>query len=494
MPLTIGSADEFRALRDGLRAADFTEEAICRRTGFSSIFDFEPLKERQTAGEISDALDALIRLLMDEEVLDESQAAHLPPGMLANLESLGVVERLPGPAPRIASTVVLYPVHGLYAASDRTFQPKGFGRELPKDVVYAAITKNTARFLSVLPPEPCGDFLDLCAGTGIGAMLAVARGARHAWAADLGLRSVHFADFNGRLNGLDQMSSVQGDLYGAVEGLMFDRIVAHPPYIPNPDRSVLFNDGGEDGEQILARVVQGLPRHLRAGGRFYCVTRATDREGEPFEQRIRRWLGEQSAEFDVMLVATELSRKPEKLIEAVVKAKGRLGDLQDSTKLFEKLKVTAIFYGTVVVERKTAARPAVTGRTQKAATAGGNAVEWFRKWKTAAAGDESILGARLRMAPHVVLQVTHKPQDGALTPVAFELRCAYPLSAEASVEPWIAMVLGACDGSSTAREVLASLKEQQVIDEEFSEAGFTDMLRVLVSNGFLEHPEFPLPS
>jgi SAM-dependent methyltransferase len=497
VPLTIGSPEQFRDLRTALRQADFTDESICRRVGIKSIFDFRTVREgREIGTEIRDTLDVLIRLLMDEESIEENAIALPQPDILACLKNLGVVTGMPAQPSRLYSTVVLYPVSGLYTASDRTFLPDGEFHPLPADAVYAAITANTGRFLSVLPDEPCEAFLDLCAGTGIAAMVAGARYARHAWAADLGLRSVHFADFNRRLNGLGNVTSVQGDLYEATGDLTFDRIAAHPPYVPGKDRALLFRDGGEDGEQILARIVQGLPRHLRRGGRFYCVTIATDREGELFEQRIRRWLGESESEFDVILVATEFRRRPEKLKEAVIKAKGRLGDFAPAAALYEKLKVTGVFYGTVVLERKTSARPAATARAVKASNAASEAVEWFRKWETAAVepGFLSILlDSRPRLTRSLSLLVTHTAQDGELLPSKFELRASYPLIAEAAIDGWMAVLVGACDGKRTGRELFSSLRDQQVIAPTMTEDEFAGVLRLLVSNAFLELEQFLLP-
>ncbi len=496
-PLVIGTMEEFQELRTALRQLDFTEQSICQRVGIKSIFEFKTLREgRETAIEINDALDVLIRLLMDEEVLDGGQTAWLPSGVLASMEGLGVITRISGAAPGVYSTVVLYPVAELYAASDRTFLPKGEISSLPADAVYAAITANTGRFLSILPDDPCDAFLDLCAGTGIAAMVAGARYAKQAWAADLGLRSVHFAEFNRRLNGLENVASVQGDLYEAIGGLTFDRIVAHPPYVPGKQSELLFRDGGEDGEQILARIVQDLPRHLRAGGRFYCLTVATDREGEPVEQRIRRWLGPSQSEFDVMLVASEFRPRPDKFIEAVSKAKGRLGDLGPTTALFEKLKVTGVFYGTVILERKTGSRPAVTARATKALNAGGQAVEWFRKWETAAAEPgflSSLLDSTPRVARNLLLQVTHTPQNGELVPSRFELRSTYPLTAEAGVEPWVAVLVGGCDGKRSGRDLYSAFKDQDVIAATMTEDEFAGILKLLISSGFLEVENFRLP-
>ena len=59
----------------------------------------------------------------------------------------------------------------------------------------------------------------------------------------------------------------------------------------------------------MRRIIEGLPRFLSPGGRFYCQTLASDREEDLLEERIRKWLGEREAEFDLALI-TETAREP----------------------------------------------------------------------------------------------------------------------------------------------------------------------------------------
>jgi SAM-dependent methyltransferase len=492
----IGPGDQFSALRSALQQSGYTESAICQRCGFESIFQFRTIREdRQTGIEMNDALDALIRLLMDEEVLSEKDLRGLlPPGLLENMEQLGVVERVAG---GWCTTAVLYPVAGLYVASDRTFLAGGTEpRDLPADAVYAAITGNTGRFLTFLPQDPCEDFLDLCAGTGVGALVAGAGFAKRAWAADLGHRCAHFAEFNRLLNGLENVASVQGDLYEATGDRTFDRIVAHPPYVPSQEKELLFRDGGEDGEQILARIIQGLPKHLRPGGSFYCITAATDREGELLQQRIRRWLGEWEQEFDVILVEIEYQRSPDAILEAVVKGKGRYGELGPTSQLFRKLKVTGAFYGVVWLRRRRDGAPVATARALKGRRAGPEAIEWFRNWETESAGPaflSTLCNSRLQISRYMKLLVTHTLQDAGLMPSDFLLRSSYPLQSEARIEPWVAGLVGSCNGILTAHEIYLDLKRQEAIASEMPEEEFARVVRLLISAGFLEFPDFPLP-
>jgi methylase of polypeptide subunit release factors len=503
-PLKIGSSEQFQTLRQFLLDSGYTEQAVCRRLKIPSIYSFETLREGRAGDRaITDTLDALIRLLMDEEPVESSAlTTHLAPGALRVMAELGIVKPVSKEAgcpdqTQLQAEAVLYPQEGLFIASDHAFRAvEGPDASLPEDVVYASITKNTGRFISILPSDPCDTFLELCAGTGIAALIAGARYAKKSWAADLSGRCTHFAEFNRLLNGLENVCAVQSDLYAAVEGLRFDRIVAHPPYIPAVEQKLMFRDGGEDGEQILRGVVQGLPRFLNPGGRFYALTLATDRENETFEQRIRKWLGDAQDEFNLFLVLNSSDNRPDSILKAVAEAKGKLGDLGPRTKLYDQLKVKTVLYGVVVLERRERAGKALTGRCLKAQNAGSETVEWFRNWQISLGRegfDRELLAARPHPPAGFRLIVSHAWQDGELLPKEFRLRCEYPLSNDARAEPWIAVLVGACDGSRTVAEVYQQLKAQDVIAAEMSESEFCRFIKVLAGSGFLEVPEYPLP-
>jgi hypothetical protein len=103
------------------------------------------------------------------------------------------------------------------------------------------------------------------------------------------------------------------------------------------------------------------------------------------------------------------------------------------------------------------------------------------------------MDARPRLTNSLILTVTHTVQGGQLTPAEFRMRSEHPLNSDARLEPWVAVLVGACDGSSTVRELFGYLKEQQVIAAEMNATEFGGVIRVLIESGFLEIPEFPLP-
>ena len=262
---------------------------MAARLGIPGMAGFKPLRlGRETAQDLESPLDALIRLFLDEEPVPEDRAAALLDAEgLKLMDALGLVLARDG---HWISPVAVYPARGLWFAADRASKPAE-GPPAP-DMVYP-VRDQTLAFLDTLPEIPCRRLLDLGSGTGVAALVA-ARYADHAWALDITERAAQFARFNQALNGVENVTVARGDLYAPVAGLRFDRIVAHPPYVPVSRATFVFRDGGQDGEQVLRRIVEGLPEFLEPGGRFYGFAVASDREGEPLEARVRKWLGDKS--------------------------------------------------------------------------------------------------------------------------------------------------------------------------------------------------------
>lgn len=259
----------FGTLRQYLQSIGFNEKSICSRLGIPQLpilltrlrKGLAPLKD-------ADELSLLIRLLLlGESVNREVLESCLPSTAVDALISLGSVIPDAAQGNRLVGSIVLYPVGALFIVSDRWFAPDGKDYKAPDDIVYPAITPNTAEFMATLPVTPCDHFLELCSGTAAVALAASAY-ATHTWAIDITERSTEMAEFNRLLNGLDNVTILRGDLYQGVEGLTFDRIVAHPPYMPVLSKAQIFYDGGADGEQITRRCVEALPRFLKPGGRL----------------------------------------------------------------------------------------------------------------------------------------------------------------------------------------------------------------------------------
>jgi methylase of polypeptide subunit release factors len=133
---------------------------------------------------------------------------------------------------------------------------------------------------------PSGECLDLCSGSGMAGLVALARGQSGTWTAvDRSHQAIRAARFNAALNGWqDRYLPLAGDLYAPVEGRTFDLITCNPPFIPVPAGHAfpVYGDGGEDGTTVLRPLLDGLASHLAKDGMALIYAEGTGDPSGPF--------------------------------------------------------------------------------------------------------------------------------------------------------------------------------------------------------------------
>ena len=495
--LRLEPSPHFAFLRDFLRSSEFNEKSICCRVGMAGLNEFlSKDRARVTLSGESDGLGFLIRLfLLGEPLGTRALESLIPARALEAMKDLGLLIEDPADHARVCASVALYPVGRLFIVSDRWTPPEGNAPDLLVDFVFPAITANTSQFMATLPRDPCESFLELCSGTGVAALEAARRGSQ-AWAVDITERSTQMAEFNRLLNGLNNLATIQGDLYECLGDLTFDRIVAHPPYMPVLNRTQVFYDGGADGEQVTRRIVMGLPRYLRPGGCFYCLAQGSDREGAPFEHRVRAWLGEEQSEFDVMVIVRQPQNPGDAAMQYAVKSKGGGQAAHEMREALRGLGIQLMVYGWMIIQRREDARPVFTTRRTVGPNTGRNEIAWLLKWETAAVKPEFIeilAETHPVTAPSLELHTVHRMKEGDLAPEQFSLHTEYPFSVDCRVQPWMGFLLPQCDGKLTVRQLLEFCKGNHFVHPETPLAEFVKLLMVFISGGFLEVERFGLP-
>lgn len=492
-PLLDATAKQLAPLRALLAEADFTESAVCSRVGIDAIYNFESIREGRTTGvELRDKLDVLIQLFMDVELVERAAIERiLGADGLQALEGAGIITSAASDASRCHAEFLLYPTASLWIASDLNVDPNEPGAPIADDAVYPAVSKNTRHFLSSLPRTRCDHFLELCAGTGIAALIA-SKFASHTWATDITARATAFARFNIALNGIDNCTAGQGDLYDAVlPGQTFDRIVAHPPYMPSLEQKVIFRDGGDDGEQITRRIIAGLPEYLRPGGRFYCTCMATERAGAPVESRIRTMLGQQESEFDVVVLTYRSFDPTDYYFQLALKGRATLDEVVTRHQIFQSLTVEKFVYCSMVIERhaESESRPAYTVRRQVGQGAGTDDAERLMAWKASGTAPDSLerlVDAPLRASPHTRMRVEYTLQGDRWTATENLFGTITPYVVEAKCPPWTGTLIARCDGTLTTRDHLQLLKSAGAVPQTVPETEFAQFIRTLVDGGFIE--------
>lgn len=147
--------------------------------------------------------------------------------------------------------------------------------------------------------RPMGSTLDLCTGSGVHALLASSHSQRVV-AVDINPRATRCTHFNAQISGAANIEIAIGDLYEPVGKEYFDLITANPPFVPSPVNSLMYRDGGHSGEDVLHRIVVGLPQHLAPGGIAQIITELGECKDEPLSDRLRVWLD--GAPMDILIL------------------------------------------------------------------------------------------------------------------------------------------------------------------------------------------------
>ena len=489
-PIRLGRSEQFSCVRELLRRANYTGAGVAP---FVDIHDLAETEMKTTRGTVhpqpADLLSLLIQLFLDGFfVRGETARGLLSIAEFTALGDLGLVTKDTTDESLLYSPIKLYPIDPVYVACDRWSNPDGSPFRSLSDILYPPVGPNTKLFLELLPNSPCEAFLDLCSGTGIAGLIAASQYARQAWAYDITERCAHFAEFSRCLNGIENFSTGTGDLYEPAGTQTFDRIVAHPPYVPVLEPKWIFYGGGEDGEQITRRVIVGLPRHLRPGGALHCLAMVTEREGESLEDRVRKWLGSAGYEFDLALVTRRNLDPDQFAVGTVLKNAGTVSDTVRFKALFRELKVTALVYTMIMIQRRSSRRNTFTVRRHKGPLSSRAEHQQLLAWETAATeptGSDLVLQSRLKASECCRMLALHRIQDGDWVAAGYKLQVDYPFEMEMQMEPWVGLLLPRCNGTMTGAEIFAALKKDAVLHANTPIEEFADLLKVLISGGFL---------
>lgn len=497
----MGAPEQFRRLREWLTAAHFTEVELCSPAGVEAIGLLKSVTAGRTVfAEPVDAQSLLVLLFLDGKRLPWSVVRSiLSPEELSFFTDLGLLVPAIADAELCVATVALFPTEDLYVASDRLADMEMLGEGLPPDLVYSPLTSETRRFIGLMPRTPCESYLEMCAGTGIAALHAAKHFAGHAYSADITERSTRFAQFNAALNGLENFTAVQGDLYEPVAGKTFDMITAHPPYVPAESTQMVFRDGGADGEQITRGIIARLSDYLNPGGIFYLDCMMTDRKSDPIEHRIRRMLGPSEDEFDVLVIRSGFADT--KIYQADQLAAGRMTPevFLRQRGLFKRLGIERLVAVSALVQRRTSVRPVVTRQRTLSGETRAEDLVWLLRYLTGTVewgADEThrLLDSRPRANPDVELRMRSVLRDGAWVPMQATIAAVAPFASESVCPAWIPSLLSRCDGTVTVQEHFDRLRAEGMLPDGSSADNFAELIRDLADVQFLALDPFPLPS
>ena len=165
--------------------------------------------------------------------------------------------------------------------------------------------------------------LDLCTGSGCLAVLAAdAFPCASIVASDLSPDAAAVAQKNFEMHGLDNLISLRtGDLFAPLKGETFDIILSNPPYVTEDSMSALPKEfcreptlaleAGEDGCDVLVRILADAPQHLKASGLLFVdVGHNRELVEARFPALAFTWLATQGAEAGVFMLTRAQLMQP----------------------------------------------------------------------------------------------------------------------------------------------------------------------------------------
>ncbi len=513
LPLRIAGGKQFELVRDFLARAGYCETEICQTLQVESMSDVRRVRwDSVNLAKVSPGLNLCLQLFLRGASLPvlEVQDGCAEQVLNACFE-LGLLRPSKTAPGQLVCPVWLYPVDGFWVVSDRPSDPDGQEFVPAEDVVFPAIYGGTLRFLKLLPAAGQQEALDLCGGSGIGA-LWLSRTATAAFTSDITERSAWYATFNARLNGA-AVTSLCGDLYDPVAGHTFSVITAHPPFVPAVGQTMVYRDGGESGEDITRRVIEGLPEFLRPGGTCVVLCVGRDTLESPFEHRVREWLGKAAGEFDV-LFGLEKILSVEEVIDSMRK-RGRTFDEAQAKELMDRLRSSQtkqFVYGALYLRRASSLPfqplhdsqlstlnsqlasgvPALAGLPplRLHLSPDGCAADFERvldwRCRRSLPGFHDLLAcSKPRLNPGMILTARHVVHEGQLVPAEFIFSIQAGLEAALRPDAWVVPILARLQGGRSVREIFDEAASAGELPAGFPFEQFRELVSLMIERSLL---------
>jgi len=488
-PLDTSDPSAVAELGDVLRGAGFTGEGVRTALGASGDLISRPvdipvdMRRLRGAGTIG----TLIRLLvLDEAVGADDARTTFAPVTIDRLEALGVVRR---DGDEVAPLIRIVPHDELLVASDRRLVA---GQNVRPD--HVAGVHGPSVMLSRLTVRRQGvRALDVGTGCGVQAMLTSPHSGSVV-ATDINERALDFAAFNALLNGTGNIEWRAGSFFDPVEGERYELVTSNPPYVISPESAMVFRDSGMEGDAVSRMVVERVPEFLEEGG-FACllVSWAVRGDNEDVTATLKEWVAGSGCDAWLLYYGTDnpLTHASKWLSTEIGDNPEAFGEAMDRWIAYlERLGIEAVSYGAVILRRRSGVENWVRSDRLHGDRLGPASDHILRVFE---AGDflagladpRALLAERLVLAEQTELEQRVVFRDGEWVVAGIQLSLQEGLAFNATLDPTIAGMLAALDGTRTLGDVAADMARLQAVDEASIEESLLPVAREMLGAGFL---------
>ncbi len=343
--------------------------------------------------------------------------------------------------------------------------------------------------------RPCATALDLGTGSGALAMLIASR-AETVYATDSNARALAFTRFNLRLNGIENVRCLAGDLFEPVAERRFDLILCNPPFVISPTQRFSFRDSGMRGDLFCRKLIAAAVERLTPGGFFQCTGNIAHVAGRSWKADLEEWFAglgcdvlvfvermESAADYAMNWILSTESKDPRQVNERY----------EVWTDYFQRERIEAVSYLYITMWRLTTSGAAGAWieiddpPCRIAGPCGAEALRFFQTrdaYRDPSAAD-ALLEKRMRIAPGIRMAQEYVAAEHGLELREIRLNKTGGLQYALAVHRNVAGLLSECDGRRTVRELLEEMVASLDLSWEQAVPVILPAVRALVERSVL---------
>jgi SAM-dependent methyltransferase len=474
-------------LRERLRSVGFNEGAVSGVLQGRSDRNIDVAYAIRRTAEAS-PFHSLLRLLVLGMPLSVKSArvALSAAGMDGASES-GLVEYV---ANDVRAVACLRPWREFFLLSD--FLPPE-GQPLPPDFVMSGTSASSISLTRLTIRRRVRTALDVGTGAGIHALLAASH-ADHVVATDTNRRALNFAAMNARLNGIHNVSFVEGSFFEPIVDEKFDLIISNPPFIISPQSRLMFQNAGLEGDSVSEVILRESPARLCEGGCMVSLISWHHQNDEDWTSRPCAWVKANGCDFWLLRATSEdpLNYAAHSLRQSEGLGSPQYAELLDRwVEFYRDQGFVKLALGAAILRKRAASRNWIHCEELSGAAvetdAGGQLERVFaaEDFLAGLKDDEELLDARVRIhADHVLEQKLVAAEDGWMSQ-SLILKPAHGIEHRAAIDARVLVFLSRCNGIRTVRELISDVSKNDEVDlTPATNAGLL-LVRRLLRAGFL---------
>ncbi|MGV8073234.1 MAG: methyltransferase [Syntrophobacteraceae bacterium] len=445
-----------------LQTAGFTEKAVSAVIEREAIITMPTGDVPRIMRRTSDLspLDTLIRLFfLGVPVHAEAVQRAFAPMPLASWVEAELLAN-PDIAGQVDPRVQIWPINGLMLAVDLPWR-----RATAPDADFVVPPGPlTLQLANVMIRRPSERVLDLGTGSGALAMLA-SPFAGLVTATDTNRRALAFAQFNSRLNQIENVRCLAGDLFEPVAQERFELILCNPPFVISPTKRFLYRDSGERGDVFCRRLARAAVNHLEIGGFFQFTANIAHQYGRSWKDDLESWF--ENLDCDALVLVERTEKASDYAMNWILSTETKEPALVSQRyetwmDYFHREQIEAVSYLFLTLRRSVGGAGWIQIDDPPCQIVGpcGDEIERFFQCRDRfgnAADMEAMLDCRFRMAPEILLEQECAMGSRGLEVRHIRVRKTGGLQYPMTIHNNVAQLLAGCSGARTLRQLLEEL-------------------------------------